>query len=302
MIASVFLAFFNNLTFLFGTCYPGNTTDDMFVSSIFDSIKVVKTHSLTLGMQNLFVLIVFIFVMHDYLSREILNQGVYALVRMHRRTKWLVRRMAGLAVICAVYMGIYLTIVYELSSYYVHKRLVIPHSAVLPKAWLALFMMVYFAAVFTVVSDIRIGRSASCIVGAVVLAALIMIGMYEPYRKYKDAMWMLALNPACAMFVYTTAGKIGFMKMLLRLLAGLIHPDDGEVHYGGKKVKKLTQVVNIGLSIENIGLYDDMTVYQNMKYYAKLSGGCDKRKIEETLQRMGLTDRKNMRFAKLSLA
>ena len=117
MIASVFLAFFNNLTFLFGTCYPGNTTDDMFVSSIFDSIKVVKTHSLTLGMQNLFVLIVFIFVMHDYLSREILNQGVYALVRMHRRTKWLVRRMAGLAVICAVYMGIYLTIVYELSSY-----------------------------------------------------------------------------------------------------------------------------------------------------------------------------------------
>lgn len=60
MIASAFLAFFNNLTFLFGTCYPGNTTDDMFVSSIFDSIKVVKTHSLTLGMQNLFVLIVFI--------------------------------------------------------------------------------------------------------------------------------------------------------------------------------------------------------------------------------------------------
>ena len=49
--------------------------------------------------------------------------------------------------------------------------------------------------------------------------------------------------------------------MLLRLLAGLIHPDDGEVHYGGKKLKKLTQVVNIGLSIENIGLYDDMTVY-----------------------------------------
>ena len=95
--------------------------------------------------------------------------------------------------------------------------------------------------------------------------------------------------------LYGIIGENGSGKtMLLRLLAGLIHPDDGEVHYGGKKVKKLTQVVNIGLSIENIGLYDDMTVYQNMKYYAKLSGGCDKRKIEETLQRMGLTDRKNM--------
>ena len=83
--------------------------------------------------------------------------------------------------------------------------------------------------------------------------------------------------------LYGIIGENGSGKtMLLRLLAGLIHPDDGEVHYGGKKVKKLTQVVNIGLSIENIGLYDDMTVYQNMKYYAKLSGGCDKRKIEET--------------------
>ena len=102
--------------------------------------------------------------------------------------------------------------------------------------------------------------------------------------------------------LYGIIGENGSGKtMLLCLLAGLIHPDDGEVHYGGKKVKKLTQVVNIGLSIENIGLYDDMTVYQNMKYYAKLSGGCDKKKIEETLQRMGLTDRKNMRFAKLSL-
>ena len=102
--------------------------------------------------------------------------------------------------------------------------------------------------------------------------------------------------------ILSVLGENGSGKtMLLRLLAGLIHPDDGEVHYGGKKVKKLTQVVNIGLSIENIGLYDDMTVYQNMKYYAKLSGGCDKKKIEETLQRMGLTDRKNMRFAKLSL-
>ena len=102
--------------------------------------------------------------------------------------------------------------------------------------------------------------------------------------------------------ILSVLGENGSGKtMLLRLLAGLIHPDDGKVHYGGKKVKKLTQVVNIGLSIENIGLYDDMTVYQNMKYYAKLSGGCDKKKIEETLLRMGLTDRKNMRFAKLSL-
>ncbi len=62
--------------------------------------------------------------------------------------------------------------------------------------------------------------------------------------------------------LYGIIGENGSGKtMLLRLLAGLIHPDDGKVHYGGKKVKKLTQVVNIGLSIENIGLYDDMTVY-----------------------------------------
>ena len=36
--------------------------------------------------------------------------------------------------------------------------------------------------------------------------------------------------------LYGIIGENGSGKtMLLRLLAGLIHPDDGEVHYGGKK-------------------------------------------------------------------
>lgn len=221
MAASVFLAVFNNLNDLFETCYPGNTTDVIFITGIFDGIKVVKTHSLTLGMQNLFVLLVFLFVMHDHLSRDVLNQGVYALVRMRRRTRWFARKMLSLAVICAVYMGMYLSVVYEMTAYFVHRSFEIPHSAVLAKAWMALFMLLYFTAVVTVMLDIRIGRSASCIVGVVVLASLLAIGMYEPYRLYRDGMWLLALNPACAMFVYTMTGMAGFMKMFL-LFAGEI--------------------------------------------------------------------------------
>ena len=39
--------------------------------------------------------------------------------------------------------------------------------------------------------------------------------------------------------ILSVLGENGSGKtMLLRLLAGLLHPDDGEVHYGGKKVKK----------------------------------------------------------------
>lgn len=94
------------------------------------------------------------------------------------------------------------------------------------------------------------------------------------------------------------SGKTMLLRQFLHFLAAVVHFSVIRMDQS----RQQTQVVNIGLSIENIGLYDDMTVYQNMKYYAKLSGGCDKRKIEETLQRMGLTDRKNMRFAKLSLA
>lgn len=100
--------------------------------------------------------------------------------------------------------------------------------------------------------------------------------------------------------LYGIIGENGSGKtMLLRLLAGLIHPDDGEVHYGGKKVKKLTQVVNIGLSIENIGLYDDMTVYQNMKYYAKLSGGCDKKKDRRDASENGINRPKEHEICKV---
>lgn len=102
--------------------------------------------------------------------------------------------------------------------------------------------------------------------------------------------------------IYGIIGENGSGKtMLLRLLAGLIHPNEGNMRYGDKTVKKFTDTVRIGLCIENVGLYHDMTVYENMKYYGKMGGKISKKQILDTLDRIELSDRKNTAFSKLSL-
>lgn len=215
IVIAIFLALFNNLYYIFEKGYPGIPLESHFISSIFDVVKVTKTRSFTLGMQNLFVLIVFLFVMHDYISKDILQQGVYALVRLQKHGKWLFGKVCELAVMCGVYLGAYLIVVYELSSYHTSRTWTLPCSALVIKAWIALFMILFVSLLFTVILDVTAGRNISCIIGVIVLGALIMIGMYQPYKQFQHAIWKLAVNPACAMFVYTSAGRTGFTQMLL---------------------------------------------------------------------------------------
>jgi len=214
-VIAIFLAVFNNLFYIFEKGYPGISLEKHFISSIFDVVKVTKSRSFTLGMQNLFVLIVFLFAMHDYISKDILQQGVYALVRLQKRRKWLFEKVCELAVMCAVYLGAYLIVVYELASYHTSRTWTLPHSTLVIKAWIALFMLLFVAVLFTVILDVTAGRNISCIIGVIVLGALIMIGMYQPYKQFQHAIWKLAFNPACAMFVYTSAGRTVFAQMLL---------------------------------------------------------------------------------------
>lgn len=218
VLSAAVLAFLNNLRHITTVCDYETTVDGAFVDSIFNAVQILKQKSLILGMENLFVLIAFIFIMHDFISKDILHQGVYALVRQQKRTKWLIKKMVALMWLCGIYMGSYLLVLYEICAYYVERKLVLPVSGVIPKTYIALFMILYISAIFTVILDIRIGRNISCIIGTVVLCVLIVIGMYEPYKRYQDAMWLLALNPACAMFVYTKAGIIAFLKMAVLFL------------------------------------------------------------------------------------
>ena len=90
----------------------------------------------------------------------------------------------------------------------------------------------------------------------------------------------------------------------LRLLAGLIAPTSGEASVAGVRLSRATidQVRSrIGFLTEAPGLWDRLTVQQNLSTYARLHLLPDPRRtVAEALQRFGLADRAQSLCAELS--
>src|SRR5437762_11735345 len=60
----------------------------------------------------------------------------------------------------------------------------------------------------------------------------------------------------------------------LRLLCGLLDPDEGEIQIGGQSVQRHLLAVKdrIGYMAQRFGLYLDLTVEENLFFYADLFG------------------------------
>jgi ABC-2 type transport system ATP-binding protein len=86
----------------------------------------------------------------------------------------------------------------------------------------------------------------------------------------------------------------------IRMLCCLIEPTSGQAYVDGldvyDKESRLNIRQNIGLLPENPGLYESLSAYQNLDFYAKMYGvPPDKRssRITELLQALDILDRKN---------
>ncbi len=92
----------------------------------------------------------------------------------------------------------------------------------------------------------------------------------------------------------------------IRILCGLSHPTSGElkvagfnVYHEAEKIKK-----NIGYMSQKFSLYEDLTVAENIRFYAGIYGlppKVRKRKQEELLQKLDLVGAKNKLIAGLPL-
>ncbi|HVA89845.1 MAG TPA: ABC transporter ATP-binding protein [Chloroflexota bacterium] len=86
----------------------------------------------------------------------------------------------------------------------------------------------------------------------------------------------------------------------LRMLCCLIAKTSGEARIGGREVGNEADSIHIrrmiGLVSDNLGLYDDLTAYQNLIFHAKLYG-CEepaaKRNIQRFLTMLGLWERRD---------
>ena len=107
-------------------------------------------------------------------------------------------------------------------------------------------------------------------------------------------------------------GKSGSGKsVLIKIIAGLLKPDSGEVNVLGKlvdkiKLKELNQLrLRIGFSFQNSALYDSMSVYQNLTFPLTMNIKNISKKevdfaVDEVLDAVGLTDKKNQMPSDLS--
>ena len=90
--------------------------------------------------------------------------------------------------------------------------------------------------------------------------------------------------------IYGFHGRNGSGKtMLFRALSGLMHVDSGKIVYGDKELgKEISILPNLGIIIENAGLYPYMTGVENLAYLAGFRKLIGKNEVCEVLERVGL--------------
>jgi ABC-2 type transport system ATP-binding protein len=113
----------------------------------------------------------------------------------------------------------------------------------------------------------------------------------------------LAIEPGC---VFGYLGPNGAGKTTtLRVLLGLVRPDAGEVRVLGLDPRAQGHEVRtaLGVLLENDGLYDRLTAWQNLEFHARIRhiDGVERgKRLEEMLRACGLWERRADRVATFS--
>jgi ABC-2 type transport system ATP-binding protein len=82
----------------------------------------------------------------------------------------------------------------------------------------------------------------------------------------------------------------------INMISGLLRNNSGEIHILGKNIASHSKFakMNIGIVPQDLAIYEDMTAYENVRFFAGLYGlrGADlKQRVEEALEFVGLLDK-----------
>ena len=123
-------------------------------------------------------------------------------------------------------------------------------------------------------------------------------------KKYKD---FTALNNANITInkgdIYGLIGRNGAGKTtLMKVITTLTNKTNGEFYLFDKDDSDLTETKRrIGCLIENPAFFENLTAYQNLKYYAIQKGIVDYSQIDKVLDLVKLSDSKNKKFKTFSI-
>ncbi len=103
--------------------------------------------------------------------------------------------------------------------------------------------------------------------------------------------------------IYGFVGRNGSGKtMLFRALSGLMEIDSGEISLDGKILHKDFSVLpDLGIVLENAGLYPNMTGFENLSYLASMKKEVTDDEIRDAMERVGLEPYDKRVYRKYSL-
>lgn len=104
-------------------------------------------------------------------------------------------------------------------------------------------------------------------------------------------------------FIYGLIGINGSGKtMLLRAISGLMQIDEGEILLDGEACNsRKNKTMDLGIMIENMGLYPELNAYDNLSYLTGLNKKVSKETINKYIEMVGLDSKDKRPFKKYSL-
>ena len=118
-----------------------------------------------------------------------------------------------------------------------------------------------------------------------------MINIYKVSKKIKGKQILTNINYEFNEgMIYGLCGPNGSGKtMILRLIAGLIHPTEGRVEVDGKVLNKYNSFPSsVGIIIENMELLPQLNAYENLKLLSQIKDIATDNDIFNVLERVDL--------------
>lgn len=124
------------------------------------------------------------------------------------------------------------------------------------------------------------------------------------YKRIRRKEILVDINlELCSGKIYGFVGRNGSGKtMLFRALSGLINIDSGKISFNEKTLHKDMEVLpNMGLTLENAGLYPELTGFQNLKILSQIRKVISDIDIKQSISKVGLNLDDKRSFRKYSM-
>lgn len=124
------------------------------------------------------------------------------------------------------------------------------------------------------------------------------------YKRIRRKEILVDINlELCSGKIYGFVGRNGSGKtMLFRALSGLINIDSGKISFNEKTLHKDMEVLpNMGLTLENAGLYPELTGFQNLKILSQIRKVISDEEIKQSISKVGLNPDDKRSFRKYSM-